>query len=64
MKVSRESGNRGGYLSEKIDYDVCDGRLKPGEKMARKNGHSGNAVAQRLLRKGVSNTSFQIVYHL
>lgn len=57
MKVSRESRNRRGYLREKTDEAVCDGRLKPGKKIARKNGvHSGNAGAEGLPRKGVSNT--------
>lgn len=38
MKVSRESGARRGYLREKTDEAVCDGRLEPGKKTAGKNG--------------------------
>lgn len=48
MKVSRESGARRGYLREKTDEAVCDGRLEPGKKTAGKNGvYSRNAMEKK-----------------
>lgn len=53
---ARESGNKRERIPERGLIKLSDDRLEPGKKMARKKGmHSADAVAEGLLRKGVSN---------